>query len=155
MRHGHPARTCSMDMQVYISKTCSIDMGMQCGHTAWKYSMCMRHVRIQRTSNIEKQQDAACTCSIYKHLGHEARMCSKESWMDMKHGYDHVRTRTRTCPCTYIHIYILICSKISVSFRFAGFFDEISPKRNETWPWRNEIEIFYFWETIPPTLPLQ
>jgi hypothetical protein len=26
-----------------------------------------------------------------------------------------------------------------VSFRFAEFFDEISPKRNKKWPWQNEI----------------
>ncbi len=32
-----------------------------------------------------------------------------------------------------------MCSKNFVSFGFAEFFYEISPKRNETWPWRNEI----------------
>jgi hypothetical protein len=82
------------------------------------------------------------------------------------HVHVHVCTLRHTCTnvCTFLHtymystyilIFILICSKISVSFRFAGFFDEISPKRNETWPWRNEIEKLYFGETIPTTLPLQ
>jgi hypothetical protein len=34
---------------------------------------------------------------------------------------------------------LLICSKNSFRFFFAEFFDKISPKRNETWPWQNEI----------------
>jgi hypothetical protein len=156
IQHWHAEWTSSIQ-QGHISKTCSIDVGMQHGHTAWKTSICMQHVHIERTCYMEKQQDAACTYSIYKHLGHEALMCSKESSMDMKHGYDHVRTRTRTYTCTYIHIYIhiLICSKISVSFRRIFWRDFTETKRNETWPWRNEIEKLYFGETIPTTLPLQ
>jgi hypothetical protein len=62
---------------------------------------------------------------------------------DMQHGY-----AVWTCGMyTYVHIqvdaymyvYILICSKKVVLFRFAALFDEISLKRNETWPWQKEI----------------
>ncbi len=61
IHQGHSSRTCSMDMKVYISKTCGmtcrIDMQhwhgqaartysseMQQGHAVRKYSMCMQHV---------------------------------------------------------------------------------------------------------------
>jgi hypothetical protein len=43
LRHGHSAKTCSMDLQIYISKTCSIDMGMQHRHTSGKCILDMLH----------------------------------------------------------------------------------------------------------------
>jgi hypothetical protein len=60
---------------------------------------------------------------------------------------------------TYMHICIntciyFICSKNIVLFRFADFFAEISPKRNEIWPWQNETEKVYFGETISEFEPL-
>jgi hypothetical protein len=42
-----------MDMQVYISKACSIDTGMQHGYTPGKCSKYMQH------------GNAACACSMY------------------------------------------------------------------------------------------
>jgi hypothetical protein len=45
----------------------------------------------------------------------------------------------------YMCIYILICSKNFVSFRFAEFFDEISPKQNEI---SAKFRYVYFGETI-------
>jgi hypothetical protein len=70
--------------------------------------------------------------------------------MDIQHGHVHMYVHIHVRTCTrffhtymnkyaYTYVYILISSKKFVSFRFAEFFDGISPKQNKTWPWQNEI----------------
>ncbi len=93
LRHGHSAKTCSMDLQIYISKTCSMDIQhwnghaaqtyireMHPRHAAWNYSISMQHVHVAPTCCMRKQKDAACTCSIDIHLRHAAMAWS----MDMQ-----------------------------------------------------------------------
>jgi hypothetical protein len=78
--------------------------------------------------------------------GHAEWTCG----MNIRHGHVHIYvhihihtyTRFFTHTWTYcicIHVYILICSKNFVSFLFTDFFDEISPNKNEKWPWQNKI----------------
>jgi hypothetical protein len=56
-----------------------------------------------------------------------------EQYMDV-----HVHLHVQKCK-RFLHTFTHIYKYSKISFRFAEFLDEISPKRNETMSWQNEI----------------
>jgi hypothetical protein len=88
MWHGHSARTCSIDMQVYIAKTCSIDKDMQHEHPVGKCSKDVQH------------GNTACACCMYMLHIHAA-------WRSSRMQLVHAALTCLRRPCSFTPIHSL------------------------------------------------
>jgi hypothetical protein len=117
MQQGHSAGTaagtCRKDMQQgHAEWACGMDM-LQ-GHTAWT---CSRDMYMYVHVQVYIDMDVLCMYTyMYKH----------------EHVFHMFMHRKR-----YRNIYLYV---VNFGMYHFEFFDEISPKRKETWLWRKECD---------------
>jgi hypothetical protein len=120
MQQGHVKGTCSMDMQVYILKTCSknircsIDMNMEHGRSAWKCSKNMQHGNTAWKYSLDMKyvvhavwksgMNAAWTCTV-------ALKCT----LDMQQGH-----AAWTCRMNMLHELVPRTSSTETQQRYAA-----------------------------------
>jgi hypothetical protein len=124
---------------------------MQHAYAVWIYGMYMllgpaayvdmQHEHAAKKSRKDMQHGhAVWTCGMDMQNGHAAWTFDMDMYTFLyTDTYTHtVYTFFHTYMDVYAYMYIYLYA-VKISFRYAEFFDEISPKRNETWPWQNEI----------------